>query len=115
MKLAIVGSRTFNDYELLEKSILDKFDLKNIDLIVSGGAVGADKLGEKFAEKHSIEPLILKPDWNKYGKRAGYERNKDIIKNCDTVIAFWNGESPGTKHSIDIAKASKKEVIIVNF
>jgi len=110
MNLAIVGSRTFND-ELLENEIL-KSNL-NIIRIISGGAEGADILGEKFANKHKIPTTILKPEWHIYGHSAGYKRNRDIINACDICIAFWNGESTGTKHSIDIAKKLKKPLIVI--
>lgn len=33
------------------------------ELVVSGGAKGADTLGEQWARKHKIKVLILKPDW----------------------------------------------------
>lgn len=109
MKIAVVGSRTFNDYKLL-RSTLNKYD--HIELIVSGGAKGADSLAEKYARENGIETLIFKPDWDKNGKAAGYIRNVDIIKNCDLVIAFWDGKSKGTKHSIDLAKNGNKKIII---
>lgn len=112
MKLAIVGSRTFTNYNVLEKFILDNINIQNIEQIISGGAIGADKLGEVFAKKYSIPTIIFKPDWNLYGKKAGFLRNNDIIGACDTVIAFWDGESKGTKHSIDISKEMGKNVII---
>jgi hypothetical protein len=81
--------------------------------IVSGGAIGTDKLGEKFAEDNNIETEIYLPNWNKFGKKAGYIRNKLIIENCDEVIAFWNGKSPGTKLTIDIAKKLNIPVHII--
>ena len=37
MKIAIVGSRNFNDYKLMSNFILSKFDLTEIDAVVSGG------------------------------------------------------------------------------
>jgi len=115
MVIAIIGSRTFNNYALL-KSEVDKVAADNpISLIVSGGAIGADKLGERYAVEHSVDKLVLKPDWNRFGKSAGFIRNKDIVDNADTVIAFWNGESKGTKHSIDYARKLGKQVIIFNF
>lgn len=115
MRLAIIGSRTFNDYELLEKSIIANFMIDNIDLIVSGGANGADKLGEKFANVNNIQTIIFKPDWNKYGKSAGFIRNKLIVDNCDSVVAFWDSKSKGTKHSLDYAKKTNKNIIIIRF
>ena len=101
-KLAVVGSRTFTDEELLS-SILHKFDKKSLT-IISGGAMGADKLAENWAKRWGVKTIIFKPDYKKYGRKAGIIRNKDIIENADQVIAFWDGKSPGTKNSIDRAE-----------
>ena len=104
MKFAIVGSRTFNNYMLLEESILQKYNLSLINEIISGGATGADTLAETFAHKFNINLIVFKPQWDIYGKKAGCIRNKDIVTNADVVIAFWDGYSKGTKNSIDIAQ-----------
>lgn len=113
MKVAVVGSRSFNDYELL-KSKLDALNEKvNITHIVSGGAKGADSLAEKWAKDNKIETVVFYPDWEKYGKSAGFLRNELIIKEADIVIVFWDGSSKGTKLSIDLAiKYSKPHKII---
>jgi hypothetical protein len=108
MNLGIVGSRDFNDYEKLKKEILTLYKIDNIKCIVSGGASGADKLGERFAEEFKLEKRIFYPDWNKYGKRAGFIRNKDIVENSDKLIAFWDSKSKGTKLTIDLAKEKSK-------
>ena len=57
MKVAVIGGRTFNDYELV-KETLTKLD---ITLLVSGGAKGADSLGERYASENNITTLIYKP------------------------------------------------------
>ena len=90
MKIGIIGSRGFNNYELLEKTLEE---YQNVELVVSGGAQGADKLGERWANEKGIKTLIFKPNWEKFGKSAGFIRNQDIVKNSDLVIAFWDGES----------------------
>ena len=115
MKLAVVGSRTFNDYDLLKSKLDAIHNRKPITVIVSGGAKGADSLAERWARENRIELLIFTPDWDKYGKRAGFIRNEDIIKNSDAVIAFWDGTSKGTKHDIDLAKKYEKSCLIVKF
>lgn len=114
MKLAIVGSRTFNDYGIFERIILENYKLENIKQIISGDCYGIDKLAEIFADKYSIEILIFKPEWNNYGKSAGFIRNKLIVENCDTIIAFWDGISRGTKLTIDIANKSYRYLKIIN-
>ena len=128
MKLAIIGSRSFDNYNLLENTI--KLYLarcitgRNVpencwqykfDEIISGGAIGADALGAIFAHENNIKLTEFIPDWKKYGKKAGILRNEDIIKNCDVVLAFWNSESRGTANSLSIAKKLKKTTIIVYF
>lgn len=115
MNLAIVGSRTFSNYELLENEV-NKFIVENkfvVDFIISGGAKGADHYGEIYAFRNNIPTKIFLPDWDKFGKSAGYRRNVEIIDNCNAVIAFWDGVSKGTKHSIDIATDKNKIVKII--
>jgi hypothetical protein len=115
MKLAIIGSRDFDNYELLKKEV-DIFLIEmdsDLDTIVSGGARGADSLGERYARENRINTLVFLPEWDKYGKKAGFLRNIDIIKNSDAVIAFWDGNSPGTKSSIDLSKNQNKLLKIV--
>jgi len=109
MKVAVIGSRGFEDYKLLE-STLDNID---ITLLVSGGAKGADLLGEKYANEKDIPTAIFKPDWKKYGRGAGFVRNKEIVNAAEIVVAFWDGVSKGTKNSIDLAKKAKKVVYII--
>lgn len=113
MKLAIIGSREFQNYSIMIKE-LDPLKSK-LTLVVSGGAKGADSLGEKWAKGNNIPTLIFPANWEKYGKRAGFIRNEDIIKNCDCCIAFWNGKSPGTKHSISLCEKYDKPYKIIYF
>ncbi len=109
MNIAVVGSRTFTDYQLLI-TILKEYDIKQL---ISGGAIGADKLAEQYAKEYNISIIVYKPDWQKHGKIAGLLRNTDIIKDADIVIAFWNGISTGTKDSINKAKQMNKQLRIV--
>lgn len=112
--LGIVGSRTFVDYGRLS-TVIDHF-LKNheIDMIISGGACGADALAERYAYEHNIKIIKYLPQWNVYGKRAGAVRNQLIVDNSNYIIAFWDGDSPGTKITIDMAKKAKIPITIIN-
>lgn len=117
VKIAIVGSRTFNDYNLL-KSFIDS-KLVSMELsplcIISGGAKGADSLGERYAEEYHIEKTIFIAEWDKYGKSAGFRRNVDIIKACDVCFAFWDGQSKGTKHDIELCEQMDKLCIVCRY
>ena len=113
IKIGVVGSRTFNDYQLL-KSTLDP--LKDvICLIVSGGAKGADSLAEQWAKENGVPTTIFVPDWDLYGKSAGYRRNVQIVEEADHILAFWDKKSKGTKHSIDLARKLKKKCSVISF
>lgn len=116
MKLAIIGSRSFEDYGFAAAHI-QQFIAQEKEIlthIVSGGAKGADQFGARFAEQNKVELLLFKPDWKRYGKRAGFIRNTDIVAHADCILAFWDGQSKGTKDSIDKATALNKKVVVVD-
>ena len=125
LRVIIAGSRDFNDYKLLKKSAIEiitkKTMLPDLTRIVSGGARGADTLGERFANEMGLEISRFIPDWDGLGKRAGYVRNAEMAKfaveddNDGMLIAFWDGQSRGTKHMIDLANKYGLEVHVVNY
>jgi uncharacterized phage-like protein YoqJ len=109
-RVAVVGSRTFNDKEKLY-SVLDK-NKDKIKLIVSGGAKGADSLATEWAADNGIPYLVFPPKWytddGNYDRGAGFRRNNLIVKHSDVVFAFYDGESKGTKNTMEIAERLKK-------
>jgi len=113
MKLAIIGSRSFNDVAFISSELDKLFESNRLDLIVSGGARGADSIGAEWARSKGIPCKVHLPDWDRYGKSAGFIRNELIINDCDAVIAFWDGKSRGTLHSINLAKKKGRELTIL--
>ena len=105
MKTIIAGSRTITNYNLI-KNTLDKLDIKIFE-IVSGTANGVDRLGERYAKENNIKLIKFPADWDKFGKSAGYIRNKEMAKYSEQCIIFWDGISKGTKHMIDLARKYK--------
>lgn len=133
MRIIIAGSRDFNDYKILFRKCNEIFaqlseeglltgsineDVKNME-IVSGGARGADKLGELFAKEYDIKVKQFIPDWDTYGKSAGYRRNAEMAlyakKDNGVLIAFWDGTSKGTNNMINLAKKHGLKVHVVNY
>ena len=116
MKLSIIGSRSFNDYEIAKHVIESVAEVNsfNISEIISGGAKGADTLGKQYAMMHGIPFVEYKPDWS-IGKHAGLLRNTLIIENSDIVVAFWDGKSKGTVDGIKKAKKLNKILYVFNF
>lgn len=115
VRVAIVGSRNFNDTRLVASTMNSVLEKYRITEVVSGGARGADTLGEQWAKAHGIPTRVFLADWNRYGRSAGFRRNHDIIAGCDMCVAFWDGQSRGTAHSISLARAARKRVLIIQF
>lgn len=110
-RVIIAGSRNFNGYPLLRAKM--DYYLMNIDEeieIVSGGASGADSLGEKYAKERGYKLTIMNANWDLFGRSAGYIRNEEMAKYADACVVFWDGKSRGTKHMIDLAN---KEGIVL--
>jgi hypothetical protein len=56
------------------------------------------------ARKRGLCTEVYPADWNQFGKSAGYIRNRAIIEAVDGVVAFWDGQSRGTAHAIQLAR-----------
>lgn len=115
MKIVVFGSRDFSSFDLLAKKL--EYFLQNIQnpVILSGRARGADCLGEEYARRNSIPVELFPAEWEKYGKKAGFFRNKQMFDAADAGVAFWDGFSRGTKNMIDLFLQSGKPLRIVRF
>lgn len=118
MKAVVAGGRDFKDYRLL-KETLDRFQQEygNITEVVSGGAIGSDKLGEQYANENNIPIKRFVPDWKGLGKKAGHIRNRQMgdyaKENNGMLVTFWDRKSKGTKGMIEYAtKIGLKSVIV---
>lgn len=111
MRVVICGSRGVENYLALLGAIADAGFV--ITEVVSGNAMGADALGERWARENnkrlSLFP-VSRAEWKIHGKKAGPRRNRMMVDNADAVIAIWDGHSPGTKSTIDYAQKQGKPV-----
>ncbi len=105
-KIAVGGSRTIESYDLVS-SVLDNLLVPG-DIVLSGNAPGADRLGERYAQEHGLDYKIIPSEWEKHGLKATMMRNEVLLKAADCIILFWDGESKGSKHMLDIALRAKK-------
>ena len=111
MRVIIAGSRDYINYAQAKQCIDD--DLKDINgeiTVLSGGCRGADKLGERYATEHHFAIETYLPDWKRYGKAAGPQRNRKMVDSCDSIICFWDGKSSGTKSLLSYAKKHEKPI-----
>jgi len=107
--IGIVGSRKRNtdaDYKIVEQEFFKIYEQG--DTIVSGGCPsGADHFAELIAKKYGITIKIFPPEWEKYGKIAGFLRNTDIAKTSEVLIAcIATDRKGGTEDTINKFKKS---------
>ena len=112
MKLAVVGSRNFDDYAWMEQCIFSFVRAEDLEAVVSGGARGADALAERFAASHGVPLVVVPADWKKFGRSAGPVRNSEIVRPADGGVAFWDGCSPGTRDTLARARLAGRRVMI---
>ena len=114
-RVVIAGCRDYNNYE--EAKIFIDYCISDIRkdytvIIVSGGAQGADALGERYARENNFKIERYIAEWDKYGKSAGPKRNKKMAEISDFVICFWDEKSRGTKSMIEYSKKCDKPIKI---
>ena len=107
MKLAIIGSRT------LSIEHLEQYLPLNVTEIVSGGAPGIDRVAANYAKSVGIAFTEFLPDYARYKRAAPLLRNKQIADYADEVLAFWDGTSKGTMHTVDLFRKQGKKVTII--
>ena len=88
--------------------------------VISVGAVGADAMAEELAKENAIDFQVFKPQHKDFPKSirrvaAPHARNTLIAEHSDIIIALWDGQSIGTKDTIDKALALPKKVYIFEF
>lgn len=122
MRLIVAGGRDFTDYhkalEVVNTYVRDRFPLKSFE-IVSGGARGADSLGERISREVFKKPAkmfpVTKEDWEWYGGSAGNRRNGMMAEYATDLVAFWDGESTGTGDMIQQAREHRLGVKVVRY
>ena len=117
-RVIIAGTRTFSDYELLRttcNNLLSEKQWTHTVVVISGTARGADQMGERYARERGFQLRRFPADWEQYGKSAGHIRNAMMADNADALIAFWDGESKGTKNMIDNARRKGLAVRVIQY
>lgn len=111
MKVAVVGSHTFEDYNLL-KSALDNVDVSEV---IISKATRANQLAQWYAVEQNIPYQVFSSLSPGQQKSAIADLNQQLIDACDLVVAFWDGKSKETMKAIDYAKSQNKAVEINYF
>ena len=113
--LLVCGSREFSEPKAVRDKIWWYFRETPRHRVIHGAARGIDSLAAKLAKEHGHDVVAFPADWEKYGKRAGYVRNIQMLdEQPDFVVAFWNGISTGTAHTIREAKKRGIKTLVIN-
>lgn len=76
MKVAVVtGGRKWRDYSSLARALGEY----RPNLIVQGGANGADSLAREYAQNNCVTLMTFHANWPKHGKAAGPMRNEQML------------------------------------
>ena len=133
MRVGIVGSRKYTNKNNIRDFV---FRLKEefgdgVEIVSGGCKFGADRYAKKYALEFDMKYVEFPPSHEsynmhcilpkyKYGKPYAvwhfFERNKEIAKYSDKIIAFIPDgiKSNGTMNTIEHAQKMKKKVVILN-
>lgn len=106
MKLMISGSRGITEFDF-EGHIEN-----DVDTVICGGAKGVDTLAMEYAHKKGLKLIVLRPDYERYGKAAPLIRNREMVDMADIILAVWDSKSKGTKYTINYATKQHKSIRI---
>jgi predicted Rossmann fold nucleotide-binding protein DprA/Smf involved in DNA uptake len=133
MKVAIVGSRKYENKTKIKKFIFKLIEKYGKEVIVVSGGCGngADRYAKKYAlelgaqyqeyppfhEVHNLFCALPESCYSKpYNVRFFFVRNKQIAQNSDRVVAFipTGVESKGTLSTLKYAKKFGKKVMVID-
>lgn len=122
IRIMVCGSRNLQNKALVFDKLdqlLNRFSDENI-LVIAGGANGADTFAVNWAKDQGIDYREVPADWDDmtvpcaiprkngrgraYNARAGYNRNVKMLSMASHIVGFWDGQSTGTRHSLEKGK-----------
>ncbi len=114
MKLGVVGSRDWKDFDFMKRTIDETVkEFPSIDTLISGGAKGVDQVAADYGRQIGLKVLEYLPDFSHgYSPGEYHKRNERIAKDSDLVLAFQVGQSRGTQSTINFCRKYKTEVRI---
>ena len=87
--VAITGGRDVRDAGAVFAR-LDQTKAKHDDMVlVHGGGPGVERVAAQWADRHGVDQVVCKPDWNAHGRAAPFRRNDELLNLLPKgVIAF---------------------------
>lgn len=123
MRVIVTGSRDWGYADLVSQALSGVLwtcvTMEAPMVLVHGGCPsGADRAAAHwYSERKDRAPRlsmeVFVADWSKDGRAAGPLRNIRMFDEpVDLVLAFWDGHSRGTQHTIQLATQKKVPLLI---
>lgn len=115
-RILVTGSRTWKNEDIIKDALLGCYLEWGTEVLVQGGANGADKIAAEVGKSIGLHVITVKADWDSHGKKAGHIRNQlmlDKFGPYDKVLAFKDKpESRGTDDMIRRCRDAGYEVTV---
>ena len=108
--IAIVGSRKFQNIDLVKKFV---YKLPLSVMVISGGAAGVDSAAIEFARRRKMRHDVFWPDKTLPSPERYYKRNRQIVRAADLVVIFWDGQSGGSKYVKEFCEKIRREHMVI--
>jgi predicted Rossmann fold nucleotide-binding protein DprA/Smf involved in DNA uptake len=80
-------------------------------IVLTGGASGVDATAGQAARDRSLGLIKLPPRFEETtDPGASARRNQELVDSADVLVAFWDGQSQGTRKTVERALESGREV-----
>lgn len=113
MKILVTGSREWTDWARIYRVL--SVHPKGTILVHGHCPRGADRIADFIGQALGFEIHRHPADWNRYGRRAGPIRNREMLRlhpDIEVVYAFPVPQSRGTKDMIQASRQAGKDVRI---
>lgn len=113
MRVLVCGGRNYSDQQAVYDALDELHRVRKFELVIAGGARGADTLAEQWAKDRAIPTKIYQADWETLGRKAGPIRNQRMLDEGlpQLVIAFPGGR--GTADMTSRAREAAVETILI--
>ena len=110
LRVLVCGGRDYRNRERVYRVL----DTVQPAVVIHGDARGADTLASDWAKSRGVQCETYPAQWNRFGRRAGYLRNQQMLDEGkpDLVIAFPGGS--GTAMMAKIAQDAGVWTILMN-
>lgn len=127
----VAGSKEYINYvefSCIMDSLLKDYPSDKL-VIISGGAIGTDKMAEKYCGERNIESVVINAEWDKHKipgtnfNPAGFIRNRKmheyIVEHADYehrgCICFWDNDGRGTSNNFALCEEFDTRLVIYNW